>query len=285
MYLDSTQIHDYQDNSIGMVVRPGISGLESPEMRLPSFTRPNVDGAVVPNQLYGGRIITLTGTVFSDNSQVYRDLRRDLNRATAIRRDIDGTLLPRILKFTTDDDLTLQIEVYTKKLQFEDVNMTHGMYKLDLFAPVHQLVSQQQKSATIFVFEGGGFTIPFEIPFAMDVFGDVVTELENEGNVEAYPVYTLVGPLEDPTFTNLTTGEQFSLDYTLSTSSDSIVIDTLKRTVIYKDSPTATGTNILSSFTGDFVTLVDGINQVKLTNTSSSAGYLSVVYRDSYSGI
>lgn len=47
-------------------------GLEAPNFRLPTFDRPNSDGAFVPNHLYGGRLITLRGVVYGDDQATYR---------------------------------------------------------------------------------------------------------------------------------------------------------------------------------------------------------------------
>ena len=285
IYLDSLQIHD-NTSDIGYFVMPNIQGLEKPEIRLPSFVRPNTDGAVVPNQLYGGRLITLEGKVYANDISTYRSRRIALETATGIQRDTSGNLKPITLKFKTMDDISLQVEVYTRQLVFADEYLTHGKFKLDLFAPSLYLVGQTLLSSDIFVFFGGGMEIPMAIPMSMNQSGSSVTELTNSGNVSSYPIYTLFGPLTNPTFTNLTTGKSFTLNYTLSSSSENITIDTIKRTVIYRPTQNGNPTNIRQYFSGDFVTLVPGVNQVKLSNSNyNNQAFCRVVWRDSYSGI
>jgi hypothetical protein len=282
-YLDATQIHDYQDNSLGFVIEPGIQGLESAKIRLPVIQKPNADGAIVPNHLYGERLITFSGKIWADTAVDYRTRRRAFESATAIKRDSSGKRQPIIFKFTTDDDLELQVEAYLKEIDFPDTYMMHGKYRLDLLAPTYQMVGQELINRDIFVFQGGGFAIPFAIPLSMAANGGALTAIVNAGNAIAYPFYRLTGPLTNPTFTNTTTGEQFSLTYTLS-SGELIEIDTVTHSVVHKVTIGATPTNIRDDFSGDFVTLDAGTNQVKLTNTTLNTGFISVIYRDSYSG-
>lgn len=284
IYLDDLQIHDSLA-TLGFFVMPAISGLETPEIRLPSFVRPNVDGAVVPNQLYGGRLISFQGKVHATTVATHRLRRRQLIDASKINRDSLGVLRPLTLKFTTDDDIDLQVDVYTKSLVMPDKNMTNSTFKLDLFAPTLYLLGQQLKSFDIYIFQGGGWEVPSEVPLDMSVGGATTTNLENEGTVDSYPVYTLRGPLENPTFNNETNGQSFSLTYTLD-SDGFIVIDTVNRTVVFYASEDDAPVNIRQYFSGDFVLLSPGANQVKFSNADfNNSGLISVVYRDSYSGI
>ncbi len=284
IYLNATQIHSNTAN-LGIIVHPEIKGLESPTVRLPSFDRPNVDGAIVPNQLYGGRLISFTGRVFASDIVTYRQLRRTFERACAIQR-VNGVLYPISLKMTTMDDLELQVEVYRKSLDFPDKDLLFSQFRLDLFAPSLYLLGQTQKIKNIYTFFGGGMAIPMGIPLDFSTGGSSTDVLNNAGDVDAYPLITLVGPLDNPTITNETSGEQMVIAYNLTTNQKSIVIDTEKRTVIYYSSPTATGVNARSYLTGDFLTLHPGDNYIKLTlGTYNPDGVAQFSWRDSYGGI
>lgn len=285
IYLNGLQIHDYSDSSLGMIVSPGIDGLDTPSIRLPSFDRPNVDGSVVPNQLYSGRLITLSGLVFADDVATYRARRLALEQAIAIRRDSNNNSQSLTLQMTTDDDKLVQVECYTKGFVFPDNNMMHGKFKIDLFSPSLYIVGQTLNNVDMFIFQGGGFAVATAIPFAMNVAGGALASIVNNGNVDSYPFYILRGPLENPVFTNVTTGEQFSLTYTL-TAGQLIEIDTLNRTVVFRDFAGDTPVNIRNYFSGTFATLTPGTNQCKLSNADySNTGLISIQYRDSYSGI
>lgn len=285
IHIEDLKIHDYLASNSGLYVEPNITGLETPEIRLPTFQRPNVDGAVVPNQLYGGRLISMTGLISGNTVALYRARRRLLLDAIRIKRNDAGTVLPLVLKFTTDDDIDMQVEVYAKNITMPDRFMTATHYKLDLFAPTLYLLGQELKTHNIFIFQGGGFAIPFEIPLDMSTGAATTTTLVNGGTVDSYPIYTIYGPADDPVFTNLTNGQQFSLNYTLS-SGEYIVIDTVARTVAFYADSVTPPVNIKSSFTGDFMTLSPGSNELKFTNANfTDTGYISVVYRDSFSGV
>jgi hypothetical protein len=285
IYLDSTQIHS-NDTNIGMVVSPNIIGLDIATIRLPSYDRPNIDGAIVPNQLYGGRAISLTGKVFGGSVSDYRTSRQTLEKAVAIKRSVDGVLSPMTFKFTTMDDLALQISVYTRQFQMPDEFLTHANFKLDMFSPDTYIVSQNETVAQIYTFQGGGMAIPMAIPIPMITGGSTVSNLANNGNIKAFPTITLQGPLTNPVLSNLTTGETMTFAYTLTHDYEQIVIDTLNRTVIYIASLGANPVNIRQYMTGDFVTIYPGNNEVKLTVGSyNPSGLATLQYRDSYSGI
>lgn len=285
IYLDSTQIHSNTDNSLGFSVSPEIKGLEQPEIRLPSFNRPNVDSAVVPNQLYGGRLIDFTGKVWASDLPTYRTRRRTLETAVNIKRDSDDNLSPLTLKFTTMDDLELQVEVYTKKFVFPDKFILHGNYALQLFAPSLYLLGQTAKSGVLYPFDAGGMAIPTGIPLAFNANAAASTPLVNSGNVDAYPTIQINGPLTNPTLVNETKGQTMNFTYTL-TSGQFIVVDTVNRTVVYYSSLGASPVNIRDAVTGDFITLAPGSNIVKLTlGGFTTNGNVQFTWRDSYSGI
>ena len=284
IYLDNTQIHDYLNN-IGFIVFPNIQGLDTPSIRLPSFNRPNVDGAFVPNQLYGGRLITLAGKVFADDASTYRARRRELETACKIKR-VDDDLNPITMKFKTMDDLLLQVEVYTKKLVFNDKYLTHGDFKIDLFAPSIYLESQELHNQNIFIFSGGGMDVPTGVPMDMSAEGDTEAILNNVGNIDAYPQLSFHGPMQDPTLTNETNGDALSIVYTMSSSNERIEIDTVNRTALYFSTPTATGTNFRQYISGDFLSLQSGNNSIKLTSANyNNEGYISISWRDAFSGV
>lgn len=284
-YLNNTQIHDNEVN-VGFWLKPNIQGLESPSIRLPSFERPNVDGAFVPNQLYGGRAITLEGKVSGGGDMLtYRTRRRTLENAARIYRP-GGVLAPINFKFKTMDDLELQVEVYVRKLELPDVYMGGGTFKLDLFAPDIRLLSQMLHQEQLNIFSGGGMPIPMPIPMDMSAGGSVETAITNSGDTGAFPLIILYGSIEDPTVSNQTTGASFSIDYTLTTSDERIEIDIENRTVLYFATPGAVGANIRDKFSGDWLEIESGDNVIKLVvaNTADT-GYALIRWRDAYLGV
>jgi len=284
-YLNNTQIHDYQTN-IGIWLKPNIQGLESPSIRLPSFERPNVDGAFVPNQLYGGRAISLEGKVTGNGVlSTYRTRRRTLANAARIYRP-GGVLSPITFKFKTMDDLELQAEVYVRKLTLPDIMLTGGNFLLDLFAPDVRLLSQEEYFEQVNIFQGGGMPIPMPVPMDMSAGGSVQTTINNAGDTGTFPFITVRGTIEDPTISNQTTGDSFSVDYTLTTSDERIEIDVENRIILYFANDTATGVNIRDKFSGDWYEIASGNNSIKLVVADTTdTGYMTIQWRDAYLGV
>lgn len=283
-YINNTQIHDYQSN-IGMYIQPPILGLEMPNLRLSSYERPNVDGAFVPSQLYGGRVVSFTGFVGGGSIAAYRANRRTITSLFKIRRS-DEVLLANTFKFKTMDDLELQIDCYTNLFSFPDHNLSNGKYQVHLFAPKHEIYSQAVNSETIYIHSGGGMAIPTALPMDMSVDGSIEATLVNAGNIEAYPTVTFYGPLTNPTLTNETNGDVMNLTYTL-TSGQRIVVDTKNHTALYYSSDVdTTGDNVLDDISGDFLRLASGSNTIKLTDSVYNAsGRVQLSWRDTYSGV
>lgn len=284
-FLNAYQIHDYRSNPNGIYLKPDIQGLEMPTIRLPNFERPNIDGAFVPNQLYGGRAISLQGKVSAQNVQNYRLRRRAFQNAVKIYRP-GGALAPIVFKFKTMDDLELQTNVYLRKIEFPDVYLTGGAFKIDLFAPDVALESQELHIEEVSIFSGGGMAIPMEIPLDMSVAGTLETIIANAGDTGALPTITITGTIEDPTISNQTTGESFSLDYELTTEDERIEVDVKNRSVLYYADDNASGVNIRDKFSGDWMEIAAGENAIKLVVADSTdSGSAVIRWRDAYLGV
>ena len=284
IYIDSTIIHSITQD-IGLYVLKGIEGLELPPIRTASFENPASDGAFLSNQLYGGRLISFTGLVSGTCATDYRSKRDQIITAFSIERE-NGSVTPKTFKFTTLIDQELQATFYTKDFSFTDEDVKNGTYRVDLFCPDQRIESQTLSSLVIYLFSGGGFAIPFGIPFDMSTGGSTTDELTNNGNIDSFLNITLNGPLTNPTIDNLTTGEQLTITKTLTTSSERIEIDTKNRTVLYFSTPTATGVNALADQSGDWIFLQPGSNEIKLTNaTYNSEASAEFTWRDAYVGV
>lgn len=283
-YLNNLQIHDNTQN-IGYWLKPNIQGLEMPSIRLPTIERPNIDGSIVPNQLYSGRAISLEGKIVGDTIAVYRARREAFINVAKINRP-DDVLMPVFFKFKTMIDLELQIEVYVRKPNVPDKLLMSADYTLDLYAPDYRIYSQELHQARLNIFEGGGMSIPMPIPMDMSVGGSIQTQLNNAGNISSKPAIVIYGTIDDPTVSNQTTGKSFSLNYTLTSVDERIEIDVVNRTVLYFSSPTATGLNIRQYFSGDWFELEPGNNTIKLVVADiSDLGYAQISWRDAYIGI
>lgn len=281
--LGSTQIHS-NDSDIGFFVSPEIQGLEDTDIRLSSYSVPGLDGGYVSSQRKGMRPITLVGKVYASDTDTYRSRRRTLELSTNIQRS-DDVLSPITMKFTTMDDLDLQIDVYKRKLGFPEKNMMSAVYKLDLLG-ISEIVSQTLQSESIYIFNGGGMAIPMTIPMDMSGGGGNSTTVTNNGNSESFPTLTFHGPLENPSLTNSTTGQGINILYTLNTQDDYIVIDIKNRTARAYINGSNEPVNIKQYVSGDWMTIGSGQNLLALGNANYNAtARCVVVFRDTYLGV
>jgi phage-related protein len=184
------------------------------------------------------------------------------------------------------DDLELQAEVYVRKMEFPDVNLTGGTFKLDLYAPDIRLLSQTLHSEQLSIFSGGGMEIPLEIPVDMSAGGTLETTINNAGDTGAFPFIVINGAIEDPTISNQTTGDSFSIDYTLTTTDERIEVDVENRSVLYYADDTASGVNIRDKFSGDWFEIAQGNNSIKLVVADTSdSGNATIRWRDAFLGV
>lgn len=114
------------------------------------------------------------------------------------------------------------------------------------------------------------------------VIGDV--SITNDGDVETWPVWTIVGPASDPEISNITTGKTFSLEFPAPLDAgETVTIDTrpFRKSVIFKETPTSTGVNWRGYLTQRSLwPLIKGVNQLSMSlGSTTSASYISVAYR------
>src|ERR1700719_1644344 len=107
--INSLLIHDITQDifTVGYYLHTPISGIDFPSIRLSSYNKPGEHGAIVPNQLYGGRSVTLTGAIVGPSITQYGTNRRALEAAVRIVKN-NFISLPLLSTFLTDDGLALQ---------------------------------------------------------------------------------------------------------------------------------------------------------------------------------
>ena len=103
--------------------------------------------------------------------------------------------------------------------------------------------------------------------------------IQNFGNYPAYPFFTFVGPLTNPTITDMNTGEQLAMAQTLTDDTESIEIDCYNRTVVLEPSGNV-GRQYMS---GSFWTIPLGVITVQLGNDNSTdTGKCTISWRDTF---
>ena len=122
--------------------------------------------------------------------------------------------------------------------------------------------------------------------FPLTLGGDAVTsqiDIENFGDCDAYPTWTIYGPGAAPRLTNLTTNKVLSLEFIELDSMQSITIDTKTPRILLDD-----GTNLLPylSWGSTFWTLQTGLNRIKIEMADADANSrIEIAYRPRFLGV
>ena len=279
---DSVQIHS-SSTDLGYWVRAPIQGLESPSMRTILQDRAEEHGSFFSSSLYGSRVITLEGTIAADAATTYESRRSDLEEILKIERNAYGIPQPKILKFTTMDDLNLQVKcIVDSPLQLAIDFPTHGRFAMNLIAADHFIEAQSASSSTFSAPADGGFILAIELPITFTASTNSNKTITNAGNGEAYPILTFNGPLTNPRMQNSTTGRGFGITQTL-TSGQAVVVNMRDKTVVQDGVTNVIGNKTASS---KWWALEPGANDIFFASSDSSeAGTCVLSYRDSYIGV
>jgi hypothetical protein len=220
---------------------------------------------------FGRRTISFIGDIIGDNIFT---LRRSLLDVL----NLNSTL--KTLKFTTYDDLELQMEVELSKYNNPYNHKVHT-FNIEMIASDYRLYSQ-----TLYEYNTspnvvrGGFSIPITVPIAFETRVTETNILVNNGTEKTNPIFTIYGPGTQFRIINQDNDKEFTIVNTLL-EDEYIEVDTKEETVKLN-----TGESIYTDFTGDFIDLEVGNNHLwfsVLNSTESTA--LKVEWRDAYNGL
>jgi hypothetical protein len=256
-----------------------LSGFDYPTIRTNVKEKGNYHGARFGSAYYGARVMTIEGEILGTSPEDYEIKRRALGQAFTILNGLQQ------VTFTTRAGLVLRADCIVNnrlEIPYSAGLMQRGTFRIELVAPFPFFLSSTTNTTTVYVFEGGGAEIPAELPLTFSDSLASNVDINNLGNVEAYPIIRIHGVITDPLIKNNTSDLSLSLDYTLSTTAQFIEIDTYNHTVKRGD----TGANIFSSATGDFWTLKTGLNNVVLSASSYGEGARAeIIYQYHYLGL
>ncbi len=142
-------------------------------------------------------------------------------------------------------------------------------------------------NATVLTFTPSGVVAFFQNPFLpihLSASGiSSAFTIDNQGDVQTWPVWTITGPGTNPILTNNTTGKAITMTVTLS-GGQSITIDTRPGVKTVKREDGSLHYNYLS-FTSSLWPLVRGANNISLSMSgTTSASALQLQYKQAYEG-
>jgi hypothetical protein len=257
-----TSLSDHGGAASGVLVQPGILGFGMPDWTYYESTSPAFDGSSVRGHRAEAREITLPVLIFGDTRADmlarYRALVADLKP----RRSQPGTLT-----VTARDGSTVRgiRGYYAGGMGGQDDHVAWGMRHISaavvIRCPSPHFLGEEI-SQTFRLGEVGEF-YPFTIPWTVSdsqVLGSVT--VDNVGDADTYPVFTITGPVASANLTNTTTGQTISVSPGVD-AGDVMVIDTreTRRSVIVNGTE-----NRYGDLTADSVLwpLVEGPNDIAL---------------------
>lgn len=270
------------------LVNRGISGLDSPLMRVESYDNPGIRGQTVAQVLPGGSIINIAGSlraIHSGNAteeyDSYMEERRKLEQAMTHTYNHLGRAQPLTLRFTDLLGRHLQAQVYRSRFEAPVELPTSNRWQLQLINPRGVIESQSSQSVTASIPKQGGveFDITWDIVFGESEGG--LASAVNVGTSEAKPVIRLYGPMANPVITNATTNEFIALNHVLL-AGEVVTIDAASNTIIQGESTNRMGARQAGSV---LWSLQPGTNIIYLSADLFDTGYAEIEWRSTYGGV
>lgn len=258
-----------------------ITGLEKAPIRMGSGEWSGRDGGYVSTQFYGSRTIVLNGFYKGNTCEEADQLRYDLIEGLPIRQSLP-------LFITTFSGKQLFTQTYLKDFKMDITSDKFGIYQITLVAPDPLLydagdgVDPDSGWQTLDVYKliGGGYITEYDMPVQWTP-GTTPTVAVNAGDVIIYPQFKIVGEVQNPRITSLTTNKFVQVNVTTTDPADELIIDMDARTI------TLNGGSILSFRTLDSTWwgLNPGNNVIEFTSDGvGDVDHGELRWRNAYQG-
>lgn len=260
----------------------GIKGLGSPEVDVQSFSRGGRSGVALSSPFYRGHVFTVEFVIIGTSFTDYVTQRDQFLGMMRLQVDKDAEQ-KKTLEFILADSSVRKADVIVgyPKGDLDAEEKVHGKFTVPFYSE-REYLRGNNKTSTVYIFNGGGFAIPFAIPLDVSVTtGAQEQTLSNDGNTDSYPTVRVYGDMSSFDLVNVTTGKTLSCSEALATSGDYIDFDFYNRTAVKNGT-----TNILNNVSGDWFWLQPGDNVIKLVTASTSAdARAELTYQNAYLGI
>ncbi len=277
--LDSYSLHSLTTPQTPMVKT--VAGLGFPEVRTDSYNRPGSHGVTIAHNLYGGRLISLDGTLRGVDAATYMSNRQNLEAAVGLLLDANNVPIARTLYLTDNNYSQYQVSVITKAFTVELNSPTVAKWQLQLLATDYTIQSQTSFSASMGLPQSGGVSFPVTFPITFGASSGGSATAASAGNAPSFPTITITGPCINPAIVNTSTGERLGLNITLLTG-DTLTINARQRTIVQGAS-----TNRMSAKTigSTFFALLPGNNNLQFSADAYDAGTATLTWRSNLLGI
>ncbi|MEV5472958.1 phage tail family protein [Streptomyces sp. NPDC052207] len=214
------------DSENGWLLQPGVRGLDLPSFDFYTDESPQIDGNALRGARAQAREIFLP-VVFFDT---------DRNSFLARKRSFMASLNPKLglgmLTLTEADGSARTIEAYyASGLEGDFGDTVSGLHwqvvGLTFSCPSPYWLGDHIMRTFANGTTGNFFPVQFPVGVQdSQVLGN--TTIDNPGDAESFPIWTIHGPATSAVISNTTTGQSFSVTASLG-SSDVLVVDTRER--------------------------------------------------------
>lgn len=198
-----------------------VEGLEIPPIRSNNGDWSGRDGGYMSSQLYGARVITLTGFYWDNNyaCSINSEVRKSF--PYSIRERITNWLMirhnyPIFIKFISGRILYTSGYLVDLKMPYDFVKS--GEFQATFYCPDYQLSIADTygdpesiwHDETLYKEVFGGHLVPEDLPVLFEK-GQHPTTIYYDGIIPTYPIITLAGPAKNPMFYNTATNKYIRL--------------------------------------------------------------------------
>lgn len=260
-------------------------GLRHPAVRQSEQALQNRHGVLDSVSYYGARRISLTGKIIASTQSLRKTLEENLREIFQLDGVQTGDDPSYYTLYMVDEDSTAkQMEVKVSRgIEFskDAGNPYIRDFIVEMKAKNPVWLSQTLYSTSV---DQGKVSSTLTLPTTLPItFGKTFLNeatITNGGNFATFPVITITGEGENPTVTNVTTGQSFTINETLA-SGDELVIDCENGTV------TLNGADALGSLdsSSQFIALAAGANTIQVTDDSPASLDIDVEFEYRYAWI
>lgn len=258
---DTISFVDPEGNETVLLHQKGMTGRWMPPVMMSDETVPGQDGTRFRQVRYDARQVVVPVVLLEESRADYRAAIR-----TLVRR-LDPKRGEGILRSTWAGQTRELACRYLDGMGFDERFLNIGTPSL-LFRAFDPFWTDGSDTAVAVGATSASFFPFFPLRLSgSEVYAD--TTVDNDGDVEAWPLWTVTGPGNDPILRNLTTGKSIDLTGLSLAAGETVEIDTRPGIKTVRD---GAGANLYGSMTtaSSLFPLAEGSNSLRLEMSAST---------------
>lgn len=255
-----------------------IQGLIGTPIRTDSNDLLDQNGGIIYNQLYAGRVIGISFSIFNTVSDdLFDSFNEVVNAFSLSPEDKELRITPWTSTTVTSVLNARVIQEPSTSLRSAEITHSSALFTQLYASDPNFKDGSDTVYGPITTAETTGFPLAAPLPMPLGSLSGGSFTINNIGDVTAYARFRIDGGIVNPTITNKATGESFSLDVNLGFN-EYIDIEWIDGSLSVLRNGTQ---NARALFSGKFFEIAKGINTIVFDAVSGS-GTLTAYYRNNY---